>query len=89
MVENRIIFIRNGEKIAENSNELLQAKTLYNNYYNNASPLNAQFVTVTDRGKDRICKDDTNKLINNNIDATAQRAKKRLFALVCICFYYS
>ena len=67
IVQSDTIFIRNGEKIAENSNELLQAKTLYNNYYNNASPLNAQFVTVTDRGKDRICKDDTNKLINNNI----------------------
>ena len=40
---------------------------MYNNYYDGASPLNFQFVTVTGRGKDRICGEDTNKLIQNNV----------------------
>jgi len=61
------LFIRDGERIANNSNELLQAQNLYNNYYDGASPLNFQFVTVTGRGKDRICGEDTNKLIQNNV----------------------
>jgi hypothetical protein len=61
------LFIRDGEKINTDSNNILQSKSLYEEFYDNASPLNYQFVTVTGRGKDRICGDDTNELINNNI----------------------
>ena len=61
------LFIRDGEKIADFSNELLQSQNLYNKYYDGASPLNFQFATVTGRGKDKICGEDTNKLIFNNV----------------------
>ena len=40
---------------------------MYNKYYDGASPLNFQFATVTGRGKDKICGEDTNKLIFNNV----------------------
>lgn len=67
IVQSDTIFIRSGQKIATESNELLKTETLYNQFYDNASPLNAQFVTVTDRGTEKICSSDTDKLINNNI----------------------
>ena len=72
IIQSDVVFIRDGEKIAKDSNELLQAKTLYNKYYDSASPLNNQFVTVTGRGPDKICGNDTNKLIDNNIALDSQ-----------------
>ncbi len=66
------LFIRDGERINKDSDKTLQAKSIYEKFYDSSSPLNFQFVTVTDRGRDRICLEDTNLLINNNVAKDSQ-----------------
>ena len=66
-VTSDVIFIRNGEKIADDSNQLLQCKTLFNEYYRIESPANNQFEITTGADKQPLCGVDTNKLLENNV----------------------
>jgi len=66
------IFIRDNEKIANNSNLLLQSKTLFDNFYANEKPQNNQFVTVTGADKQPLCGVNTNSLLSNNVIKDAQ-----------------
>jgi hypothetical protein len=51
----------------KNSNSILQSKSLFEEHYNNESPINKQFVTVTGRDRDPICTVSTSQLIKNNV----------------------
>ncbi len=67
-----IIFIRDGEKINNQSNLLLQSKSLFENHYDNESPIKKQFVKVIGRDRDPICTVATSQLIKNNVIKDAQ-----------------
>ena len=62
-----LLFIRDGEKISKDSNSILQSKSLFEEHYNNESPIKKQFVTVTGRDRDPICTVSTSQLIKNNV----------------------
>ena len=61
------IFIRQGEKINEESNLLLQSKTLFNEFYVSENPKNHQFVDVEGSDKQPLCGVNTNTLLENNV----------------------
>ena len=67
LVPTDTIFIRDGEKIADNSNLLLQCKTLFNEFYSIEKPVNNQFELTTDAGKQPLCGVNTNQLLQNNV----------------------
>ena len=67
IIPNDLLFIRDGEKISKDSNSILQSKSLFEEHYNNESPINKQFVTVTGRDRDPICAVSTSQLIKNNV----------------------
>jgi hypothetical protein len=67
IIPNDLLFIRDGEKISKDSNSILQSKSLFEEHYNNESPINKQFVTVTGRDRDPICTVSTSQLIKNNV----------------------
>ena len=67
-----LIFIRDGDKVFADSDRILQAQSLFDNHYNNESPINKQFVTVTGRDRDPICTVTTAQLIKNNVIKDAQ-----------------
>ena len=67
IIPNDLLFIRDGEKVSSNSNSILQSKSLFDEHYNNESPINKQFVTVTGRDRDPICTVSTSQLIKNNV----------------------
>jgi len=67
-----LIFIRDGDKVFADSDRILQAQSLFDNHYNNESPINKQFVTVTGRDRDPICSVTTAQLIKNNVIKDAQ-----------------
>lgn len=67
-----LIFIRDGDKVFADSDRILQAQSLFDNHYNNESPINKQFVTVTGRDRDAICTVTTAQLIKNNVIKDAQ-----------------
>ena len=62
-----LLFIRDGEKVSKDSNSILQSKSLFEEHYNNESPISKQFVTVTGRDRDPICTVSTSQLIKNNV----------------------
>ena len=72
LVPSDTIFIRDGEKIADFSNLLLQCKTLFNEFYSIESPINNQFVIVTDADKQPLCGVNTNQLLSNNVIKDSQ-----------------
>jgi hypothetical protein len=61
------IFIRDGEKIADDSNLLLQCKTLFNEFYRIESPVNNQFEITTNSDQQPLCGVSTNQLLENNV----------------------
>jgi hypothetical protein len=61
------ILIRDGEKIADDSNLLLQCKTLFNEYYSIESPVNNQFEITTNSDQQPLCGVSTNQLLENNV----------------------
>ena len=67
IIPSDLLFIRDGEKISQDSNSILQSKTLFEEHYNAESPINKQFVTVTGRDRDPICTVSTSQLIKNNV----------------------
>jgi hypothetical protein len=67
IIPNDLLFIRDGEKVSKDSNSILQSKSLFEEHYNNESPINKQFVTVTGRDRDSICTVSTSQLIKNNV----------------------
>jgi hypothetical protein len=67
------IFIRDGEKIADDSNLLLQCKTLFNEFYAIESPVNNQFEVTTNADEQPLCGIDTNRLLENNVIKDNQR----------------
>jgi hypothetical protein len=72
LVPTDTIFISNGEKIADNSNQLLQCKTLFNEFYSIESPVNNQFELTTDADKQPLCGVNTTKLLSNNVIKDSQ-----------------
>ena len=67
IIPNDLLFIRDGEKVSKDSNSILQSKSLFEEHYNNESPISKQFVTVTGRDRDPICTVSTSQLIKNNV----------------------
>ena len=73
LVPSDTIFIRDGEKIADFSNLLLQCKTLFNRFYSIEKPVNNQFELTTDAGKQPLCGVNTNQLLQNNVMRDSQK----------------
>ena len=72
LVPSDTIFISDNEKIADFSNQLLQCKTLFNKHYSIESPVNNQFVLITDADKQPLCGVNTTKLLSNNVIKDSQ-----------------
>ncbi|GAH17752.1 unnamed protein product, partial [marine sediment metagenome] len=67
LVPSDTIYISDGEKIAQFSNLALQCKTIFNDFYSIQSPINDQFVIITNAGGQPLCGVSTNKLLQNNV----------------------
>lgn len=66
------IFIRDGEKIKANSNDLLSSKNLYEKYYVSEEPTNSQFISISGRDAQPICGIATAELLKNNVIKDAE-----------------
>ena len=61
------LFVLDNEKVSTKSFDLLKSETLFKRFYASESPLQKQYVNVTNTGKQPICGFNTLKLLENNV----------------------
>ncbi len=63
-----MIYFRDGQKIAKNSEEFFKAKNIFNTYYQNETPFENQYVKHSSRGQEPLFNEETAlQIINNNV----------------------
>jgi len=63
-----MIYFRDGQKIAKNSEEFFKAKNIFNLYYQNETPFENQYVKHSSRGQEPLFNEETAlQIINNNV----------------------